>query len=41
MAFNSFKVAEMRESIMEVEDQEELIICKSEYEEVGLEASNT
>ena len=34
----AFKVARMRESVME--DQSELIICKSDCEEVGLEANN-
>ena len=34
----AFKVARMRESIME--DQDELIIRKSDCEEVGLEANN-
>ena len=35
----AFKVAKMRESIME--DQDEFLIRKSEYEEVGLETNNT
>ena len=34
----AFKVARMRESIME--DQDELIIRKSDCEELGLEANN-
>ena len=34
----AFKVAKMRESIME--DQDEFLIRKSEYEEVGLETNN-
>ena len=34
----AFKVAKMRDSIME--DQDELIIRKSECEELGLEANN-
>ncbi len=34
----AFKVAKMRESIME--DQDELIIRKLEYEESGLETNN-
>ena len=34
----AFKVAKMRESIME--DQDEFLICKSEHEEVGLETNN-
>ena len=34
----AFKVAKMRESIME--DQDEFLIRKSEYEEVGLETDN-
>ena len=34
----AFKVAKMRDSIME--DQDELIIRKSDCEEVGLEANN-
>ena len=33
----AFKVAKMRDSIME--DQDELIICNSECEELGLEAN--
>ena len=35
----AFKVAKMRESF--VEDQDEFLIRKSEYEEVGLETNNT
>ena len=34
----AFKVAEMREAIME--DQDEFIMRKSEHEEVGLETNN-
>ena len=34
----AFKAAKMRESIME--DQDEFLIRKSEYEEVGLETNN-
>ena len=34
----AFKVAKMRESIME--DQDEFLIRKSEYDEIGLETNN-
>ena len=34
----AFKVAKMRESIMG--DQDEFLICKSEYKGVGLETNN-
>ena len=34
----AFKVAKMREAIME--DQDEFLMRKSEHEEVGLETSN-
>ena len=34
----AFKVAKMRESIME--DQDEFLIRKSDYDEVGLETNN-
>ena len=36
----TFKMARMRESITIMEDQDELIICKSDGEEEGLEANN-